>query len=104
MTIAEHGLEQDLANVYVALSREQQDRLREAALRTGTSLSAFAVTALVQAADAVLDQPPPTVLSERDFDVLMYRLEADAAPNAALQAAADDYKRRLAAGTLHVEH
>ena len=101
MAIAEQYLAAELG---VKLSREQQKRLQDAASRAGLSLSEFAAAALVQAADAVLDKPSPTVLSERDFDELMRRLEAEAAPNAALQAAADDYKRRLADGTLHVEH
>ncbi len=96
--------EQDLADVRVRLSREQQERLREAASLTGTSMSEFAAAALERAADAVLEQPQPTVLSEGDFDHLVQFLEADAAPNAALQAATEDYKRRLADGSLQVEN
>lgn len=95
--------EQDLADVRVQLSQQQQERLRDAASRTGVSLSEFAAATLVQAADAVLEQPQMTVLSERDFDDLMRLLEADAPPNAALQAAASDYTRRRADGSLHVE-
>ncbi len=98
-------LEQNLADeLGVRLSREQRDRLLEAALVTGVSLSDFAAAALVQAADAVLEQPQPTALSGRDFDHLTRLLAADAVPNAALQAAADDYKRRLADGSLQVEN
>ncbi len=97
--------EQDLAEeLGVKLSRQQQERLRDAASRVGVSLSEFAAAALVRAADAVLEQSQPTVLSERDFDHLVQLLEADAAPNDALQAAAADYKRRLADGSLQVEN
>ena len=102
MAIAEQDLAAELG---VKLSREQQERLQDAASRAGVSLSEFAAAALVQAADAVLEQPqPPTVLSERDFDDLVQFLEADAAPNAALQAAAEDYTRRVADRSLQVEN
>lgn len=51
-----------------------------------------------------LESPNPTVLSGRNYDYLMPHLEADAAPNDALQAAASDYKRRRADGSLQVEN
>ena len=101
MAIAEQDLAEELG---VKLSDKQQARVRAAALQAGVSLGEFAAAALVQAADAVLEQPQPTVLSERDFDCLVQFLEANAAPNDALQAAADDYKRRRADGSLQVEH
>lgn len=106
MAIAEQDLAEELG---VKLSQQQQERLRDAASRAGMSLSEFAAAALVRAADDVLEQPQPTVqpetvLSERDFDYLVQFLEADAAPNDALQAAADDYKRRRADGSLQVEN
>ena len=87
----------------IQLSQEQQARLRQAASLAGLSLDDFAASALIRAADAVLEQPQPTVLSEQDFDYLLRFLEAEAVPNEALQAAADDYKRRLADGSLQVE-
>ena len=98
-------IEQDLTEeLGIKLSRQQEARVRDAASRAGVSLGEFAAAALVQAADAVLEQPSPTLLSGRDFDYLVQFLEADAAPTDALQAAADDYKRRLADESLHVEH
>ena len=96
--------EQNLADVWVKLSRQQQMRLRDAASQAGVSVSEFATAALVRAADAVLEQPQPTVLSGRDFDHLVQFLEAEAAPNDALQAAASDYTRRVADGFLQVEN
>ena len=88
----------------IRLSREQQARLRQAAFLAGLSLDDFAASALTRAADAVLEQPQPTVLTERDFDRLVQFLEADLAPNDALQSASEDYKRRLADGSLQVKN
>ena len=86
--------------VAVRLSREQDVKLEQAASLAGQSRDEFAASVLRDAVDAALAPSSVTVLSERDFDYLLSVLEADVEPNEALMAAAAEYKRRLADGSL----
>lgn len=96
--------EQEVAERFsVRLDREQQEKLAQAAQATGQSLDDFAAAALLRAADAALASPSVTVLSNRDFDYLMTLCASDAPPAPALVRAAEEYKRRLADGSLQVE-
>ena len=100
MATLEHEAVTQLA---VRLSRAQAERLERAASLTGQSLNEFAASALLGAADAALAAPPVTVLSNRDFDRLMALSGGDVEPNETLRAAAAEYGRRLAEGSLQVE-
>lgn len=100
MAILEHETTCELG---IRLSREQAERLEEAAARTGQSLGEFAAAALLRAAEAALASPSVTMLSNRDFDHLMTLCNSDAPPAPALVRAAEEYKRRLADGSLQVE-
>ena len=78
------------------VSREHKRVIEHGATVTGQSLSDFAVTHLVQAAQQAIDQATITRLSLHDRDAFLKLIEFDARPNKALKAAADRYRKRRA--------
>ncbi len=87
----------------IRVSREQGEKLERAASARGQSLNDFAASALLRAAEEVLVSPSVTVMSERDFARFLALCDSDAPPAPALVRAAEEYKRRLADGSLQVE-
>jgi uncharacterized protein (DUF1778 family) len=78
------------------LPREVKELIEQAAVQAGQSVTDFAVSALVERAEAVLNEPSQTVLTQGDRDIFLRMLnDVDAEPNDALRAAAEDYKQRL---------
>lgn len=100
MATLEHEVTREIG---VRLNREQAEKLEQAASMRGQTLDEFAASALLDAADAALASPPVTVLSNRDFDRLLALCDSDVPPAPALVRAAEEYKRRLADGSLQVE-
>ena len=77
------------------LPRDLKRTIDKAALRSGQSLGAFAVAALARAAKEVVEQQTVTRLSRCDRDRFCALLDdADARPNPALVAAAQEYRDR----------
>lgn len=73
------------------LQAEQKSLIEQAAALSGQSLSQFAVTAMLQAARASIEQATVTEVSNRDRDAFLAMLDADVEPNAALRAAAERF-------------
>jgi len=78
------------------LSKKNKRMIEQAAAISGQSLSDFAVTSLVRAAQEKINEETATILSNRDRDIFLKMLESDARPNEALRAAAKRYRDRRA--------
>lgn len=77
------------------LDPEAKEVIAQAAYVTGKSLSEFAVSALVQSAQDVLEKHQTLIFSNRDFDAFLEAIDADDAPNDALKQAAERYQQRF---------
>jgi uncharacterized protein (DUF1778 family) len=76
------------------LSSQLKELIVEAACISGQSVSDFAVSTLAETARRIVQQNSVTTLSNRDRDIFLALLDADAQPNAALKQAAERFKRR----------
>ncbi|QKK02994.1 MAG: DUF1778 domain-containing protein [Pseudomonadota bacterium] len=76
------------------LQSEHKRLIEQAAVVSGQSLSEFALSHLVGAAREAVDQATTTRLNRRDRDAFLALISADAEPNEALTAAADQFRRR----------
>lgn len=79
------------------LTAEQKDTLERAALLVGSTVSGFVVQAALESARRLLFNQELLVLTERDSRRLAEVLANPPEPNAALQRAADEHARWLAA-------
>jgi uncharacterized protein (DUF1778 family) len=78
------------------LSPEHKSLIERAAAAEGQTVSSFAVASLVKAAEEAIQRASVRTLSAHDSQAFLKMLESDAAPNAALKAAAKRYKARRA--------
>jgi uncharacterized protein (DUF1778 family) len=83
------------ARLDVQLAAEQKELIEEAAARLGKSTSDFAVSTLVREARHVIQEDSVTQLTDRDRDLFIALLDADAQPNEALRAAARQYEQEI---------
>lgn len=74
------------------ISPEQKSLIERAARATGQTVSGFATTILLRAAEDVIERETNRVLSDRDAALFLAMLESDAGPNEALKAAAERYR------------
>lgn len=72
---------------------EQKTLIERAAHVEGRTVTDFAVATLIRAAQETIERSTLTTLSTRDAKTFLRMLDADAAPNAALKAAAKRYKK-----------
>jgi uncharacterized protein (DUF1778 family) len=79
----------------VQLAPEQKELIEEAAARLGKSASDFAVSTLVREARHVIQEDSVTHLTDRDRDLFIGLLDADAEPNESLKAAARQYEQEV---------
>ena len=84
----------------VRLPGRLKNLIQEAAELNGQSMSDFVISTLSQTARRVVHQERLTVLSDRDRDIFLKLLDADAKPNQALRRAAKWYTKHYA----RVEH
>jgi len=84
------------ARLDVRLTRQLKELIAEAASLTGQTVSDFAVSTLTEAARQIVQQNSMTVLSNRDRDIFLSMLDADAKPNFSLRRAAKRYKKHHA--------
>lgn len=85
------------ARLNVRLPSSLKQTIEEAAAALGQTVSEFTVSTVVQQARQVLAAAQVTRLSQRDRDRFLAALDdTDAAPNAALKAAARRYGKRRA--------
>jgi uncharacterized protein (DUF1778 family) len=83
------------ARIDFRISPEAKAQIERAAAAMGRSLTDFAKEALTQKAKAVLDEREVVQLSDRDRDIFLQLLDADPAPNAALEAAIEHHRRLI---------
>lgn len=83
------------ARLNFRLPPEIKERIENAALVSGVTVTDFAITALANTAQEVLEKHHTTILSDRDRDIFLAMLEDDSEPNEALKNAAREYKRRV---------
>ena len=76
------------------LQSEHKRLIEQAAMASGQTVSEFALSRLLDVARETLDRATTTQLSSRDREAFLALISEDAAPNEALQAAAERYRRR----------
>ena len=76
------------------LSAEHKSLIERAASVDGQTVSNFAISSLVKAAEEAIRRATNRALSARDSQAFLEMLESNAEPNAALKAAARRYKDR----------
>lgn len=83
------------ARLNFRLPAEIKERIEDAALVSGLTVTDFAINALANSADAVLEKQQTRTLSNRDRDIFLEMLENPPEPNEALLKAAKEYKKRI---------
>jgi uncharacterized protein (DUF1778 family) len=79
------------------LSPEQKSLIERAARITGQTVSGFATTILLRAAEDAIERETHRTLSDRDAAGFLAMLDSAEGPNDALKAAAERYKARRGA-------
>ena len=77
------------------LAPEIKTLIEQAASTLGQTVTEFATSQLLRDAQDVLRRQHTTVLSDRDWKILLSILEEGAEPNAAMEKAAKLYKRQI---------
>lgn len=88
-------LEQTISRLNFRLPLELKEKIEEAAIISGLTVTDFAINALVNSAENVLEKQQNRVLSNRDRDIFLKMLESDAEPNEELKKLAAEYKKRV---------
>ena len=83
------------ARLNFRLPPEIKERVEAAALVSGVTVTDFAITALAERSEEVLEKHQTTILSDRDRDIFLEMLENPPAPNEALKKAVKEYKKRV---------
>ena len=84
------------ARLDVRLPNQLKQIIQQAAELNGQSITDFVVSTLIETARRVVQQERLTVLSDRDRDIFLKLLDADAKPNQALRKAASSYRKHHA--------
>lgn len=77
------------------LPSEIKERVENAALVSGVTVTDFAITALANTAEEILERHQARILSNRDRKIFLEMLENPPEPNDALKNAAKEYKKRV---------
>lgn len=85
----------DAARLNFRLPKYIKVRVENAALVSGITVTDFAISALANSADEVLQQHQNRKLSNRDRDKFLAMLENPPEPNEALRKAARNYKKQI---------
>ncbi len=89
------NLEQSVSRMNFRLPLEIKDKIEKAATLSGLTVTDFAINALSNSAEEVLEKNQTRRLSDRDRDIFLAMLESDEEPNDELKKAAADYKKRV---------
>ena len=76
------------------LSPEHKSLIERAAAAQGQTVSSFAISTLIRAAEEVIESETRRTLSARDSELFLTMLDSSGAPNAALKEAGERYKAR----------
>ena len=82
---------QDIARLNIRLPLHVKERIEQAAMISGVSVTDFTIANLSEAADEVLERHHFRKLSNRDRDIFLAMLDADDEPNEKLK---DAFKAR----------
>ncbi len=85
-----------VARINFRLPSDMKDVVERAAVASGQSLTDFAVQTLVTKANEVLEHQHLRTLTDRDRDIFLAMLDADAEPNEALKSAFAAHKQLIA--------
>lgn len=77
----------EIARLNFRLPPEAKEKIERAAVASGLTVTDFAVHALINSADEVLERHHARKLSNRDRDVFLALLDADDEPDEALKSA-----------------
>lgn len=83
------------ARLNIRVRSDIKDRIEKAANISGKTMTDFAVIALSEKADGVLEHYNATELSNRDRDIFLRILDQKSAPNELLVRAAKTHKRLI---------
>jgi uncharacterized protein (DUF1778 family) len=83
------------ARLNFRLPPEIKERIENAALVSGVTVTDFAILALAKTAEEVLEKHQSRVLSNRDRDIFLALLENPPEPNEAFKKAVKEYKTRV---------
>ena len=89
------NLEQAVSRLNFRLPVELKEKIERAAVVSGVTVTDFAISALVNSADNVLEKHQNRVLSDRDRDIFLALIENPPEPNEALKKAVQEYKKRV---------
>lgn len=93
MPTTQENVTENIARLNFRLPNEMKEMIERAALASGLTVTDFAINALVNSANEVLECHQTRTLSDRDRDVFLALLDSDEEPNEALKEAAKEYKR-----------
>ena len=85
----------EIARLNFRLPSEAKEKIERAAVVSGLTVTDFAIHALVNSAEDVLERHHVTRLSNRDRDVFLQMLDNPPPPNEALKKAANRYKQTI---------
>ena len=91
-TPREHTSE-NFARLNFRLPNEVKEAIERAAVVSGLTVTDFAINALVNSANEVLERHHIRTLSDRDRDAFLALLDSHQEPNEVLKKAAEDYKQ-----------
>lgn len=81
------------ARLDIRLNMEAKEKIEQAAVVSHQSLTDFVVTSLLRASEEALERQQIIRLTNRDRDLFLAALKADAGPNRSLRKAAQRFKR-----------
>ena len=89
------NLEQAVSRLNFRLPIELKEKIERAAVVSGVTVTDFAISALVNSADNVLEKHQNRILSDRDRDIFLAMIENPPEPNETLKKAVQEYKKRV---------
>ncbi len=85
-----------IARLHFRMPSEAKEKIERAAVALGLTVTDFAVHALLNTADEVLDRQHTRRLTDRDRDIFLAMLNADDEPDEALKSAFQPYQDLIA--------
>lgn len=95
MPTSQQHTPENITRLNFRLPNEIKEVIERAAAVSGMTVTDFAINALVNSANEVLERHQTRTLSDRDRDVFLALLDSDQEPNESLKRAAKDYKRYM---------
>jgi len=96
MPESQHNTSDNISRLNFRLPSEVKEVIERAAAVSGLTVTDFAINALVNSANEVLEHHQMRTLSDRDRDLFLALLDADEEPNEALRGAVEAHKRLIA--------